>query len=328
METGHLNNVAIRIGKNNKVLSEIFVSREKKLSGTTLFDMASVTKVMVTAILCLIAIDEKRITLEDSVSKFFDADEEKQKITIKNLLTHTMGIGYKLLHYEGCNYENVQDFVLKIPADVPIGTETLYSCPGYILLGKILEKVFGKRLDILFFEKISKPLGMCLTGFCPTKGHDFVNSNPLPEEAGIVNDYNCRFLGGVAGNAGLFSCMDDVEKYARMLLRFGSPLLYKETFEMATRNYTENMQESRTLGFIYVDEKYAQTGKLFSKGSIGHCGHTGQSLFVDLKKGLYVIILSDASVSVGKKYGGGHYDIVKKMRENIHNAIQSDLVCM
>ena len=76
---------------------------------------------------------------------------------------------------------------------------------------------------------------------------------------------------------------------------------------------------------MYVDEKYNQTGRLFPKGSIGHCGHTGQSVFVDYKSGLYVIILSDATISTTKKYGEEKYDIVMKMREDIHNSLYKDI---
>ena len=82
---------------------------------------------------------------------------------------------------------------------------------------------------------------------------------------------------------------------------------------------------AKDLGFVYVDNKYTQTGELFPEGSIGHCGHTGQSVFVDLKSGLYVIVLSDATISGVKKHGVEKYDIVKKMREDMHNAIKKDL---
>ena len=74
-----------------------------------------------------------------------------------------------------------------------------------------------------------------------------------------------------------------------------------------------------------MDKKYSQTGNLFPDGAIGHCGHTGQSVFVDHESGLYAIILSDATVSVQKKYGFDKYDIVMKMRQDIHNAIKKDL---
>lgn len=117
---------------------------------------------------------------------------------------------------------------------------------------------------------------MKLSSFTPDKNNECVNSNLLQEETGIVNDYNCRFLGGVAGNAGLFSCIEDVNKYVEILLNFGYPLISRETFETAIKNYTETVSESRTLGFLYVDEKYVQTGDLFTKGSrsyrtVGFC---------------------------------------------------------
>jgi len=323
---GDLQNVAVRVGIRDKVIADIFKSVNIKIDEKTLFDMASVTKIMATTMICLIAYDKKLLDIEDKVSKFFDVPEDKKEMTIKHLLTHTMGIGHKSMVKNGNSYNNISHFILNMPSDVPIGSETLYSCPGYILLGKILEKVFGQRLDKMFTELVAKPLGMGYTTFLPSENNKFVNSNLSLDDIGIVNDYNCRFLCGVAGNAGLFSCIEDVSKYVKMLLNFGEPLIDKNTFETAIKNYTKGMTESRGLGFVYVDEKYCQTGELFPEGSIGHCGHTGQSVFVDLKKGLYVIILSDATISTEKKYGEEKYDIVMKMREDIHNSIMKDLI--
>ena len=136
---------------------------------------------------------------------------------------------------------------------------------------------------------------------------------------------NCQFLGGVAGNAGLFSDITDTTKYVQCLLNKGAPLITAQTFEQAVRNYTAEKNESRGLGFLYVDQRYKQTGELFETGAIGHCGHTGQSLFLDYKTGLYVIILSDATVSTIKKYGSERYGEVVDMRKNLHNAIKKDL---
>ena len=94
---------------------------------------------------------------------------------------------------------------------------------------------------------------------------------------------------------------------------------------MAAQNHTLGMSESRGLGFLYVDERYAQTGGLFPDGSIGHCGHTGQSVFVDYRSGLYVIILSDATVSTVRKYGKERYNEVMDMRSRLHAAIKQDM---
>lgn len=325
MEQGHLRNIAVKVGKNGKTFAEIYKSSETELNCHTLFDMASVTKVMATTVLCYIALDKGHLKLTDKVSQFYPVPEDKKEMSVLHLLTHTMGIGHKNLVADGNTYENIAEFILNIPSDVKIGSDTLYSCPGYILLGKILEKVFGERLDTLFIKYIANPLKLQFSSFLPTQKDNVVNSNASEAERGIVNDYNCKFLGGVAGNAGLFSCVEDATKFVEMLLRKGAPLFSEELFLKATKNYTEACADSRALGFLYVDEKYSQTGSLFPKGSIGHCGHTGQSVFLDVQSGLYVIILSDATISISEKYGTEKYNIVMQMRQDIHNAIKTDL---
>ena len=322
---GYVKNILVRAGNRTEIVCDICHFKSTAPDSKTLFDMASVTKIMATTTLALIAIDKKLLSIDDPVSKFFTTPDDKKTLTVKNLLTHTMGIGHKPLNIEENNYENIQNYILSLPSDVKIGSEVLYSCPGYILLGKIIEKIFGDRLDRLFLQYIAKPLDLKNTSFLPLKNQHFINSNSTDAEIGIVNDYNCKFLGGVAGNAGLFSNMEDICKYINMLQNYGKPLITRETFNSAIKNYTINMSESRGLGFLYVDKKYKQTGNLFSEGSIGHCGHTGQSLFVDLKSGFYTVILSDATLSVQEKYGYDKYEIVMKMREEIHNALYKDL---
>ena len=325
VKEGYVKNILVRAGNRTEVFCDTCHFKSNSFDNTTLFDMASVTKIMATTTLALIAIDKKLLCADDPVNKFFTTPDDKKTLTVKNLLTHTMGIGHKPLNIEGNNYENIQNYILSLPSDVKIGSEVLYSCPGYILLGKIIEKVLGGKLDKLFLQYIAKPLELKNTSFLPSKSQSFISSNLKESEIGIVNDYNCKFLGGVAGNAGLFSNMDDICKYINMLENYGNPLITCETFNSAIKNYTINMSESRGLGFLYVDKKYKQTGKLFPEGSIGHCGHTGQSLFVDLKSGFYTVILSDATLAVQEKYGYDKYEIVMKMREDIHNAIYEDL---
>ena len=159
----------------------------------------------------------------------------------------------------------------------------------------------------------------------PANRQAAVNANLFEELRGVVNDNNCRFLGGVAGNAGLFSNVSDVTKYVHTLINKGTPLFSEKIFNEAARNYTGSLNESRGIGFLYVDDLYPQTGDLIADGAIGHCGHKGQSVFVDPRTGLYVIILSDATVSTVKKYGKEHYDEVTEMRARLHTAIKRDL---
>ena len=316
---GVVEHIAVRIGKGDAIICDTF---RGNVCDTTLFDMASVTKIMATTSLALIALDKGLLHIDDPVDKFFSTSKP---LTVKSLLIHTMGIGYKALNKEGNTYENIAEKILDIPSDIPIDTDVRYSCPGFILLGKIIEKVFGKPLNECFDELVAKPLELNNTSFLPKNREDAVNANLDDEYRGIVNDNNCRFLGGVSGNAGLFSNLSDVTKYVTFLLNKGNPLIDDKTFNIATQNYTEKMSASRGLGFLYVDDRYSQTGGLFAEGAIGHCGHTGQSVFVDYRSGLYVIILSDATISTVKKYGREHYDEVMDMRGRIHAAIKQDM---
>ena len=317
---GTIEHIAVRVGKGDRVIYDTF---RGSATENTLFDMASVTKIMVTTSLALMAIDRGLLCLDDPVDKFYPTDK---KMTVKNLLTHTMGIGHKALNAQGNTYENIAERILEIPPDIPIGSDVRYSCPGFILLGKILEKVFGMPLDRCFGELVAAPLGLENTSFLPKDKHRAVGANLDEKKCGIVNDYNCQFLGGVAGNAGLFSCLSDVTKYVRFLQNKGKPLFSEATFLLAAQNHTIGMAESRGLGFLYVDDRYKQAGGLFADGAIGHCGHTGQSVFVDYRSGLYAIILSDATVSTVRKYGKERYAEVTDMRARLHAAIKQDLL--
>ena len=173
------------------------------VNADTNFDMASVTKILCTTTLCLIALDEGKFIVDTPVSEFFPVPEDKKALTVRYLMTHSLGFGHKPLNFPEVNYDNVAGYILNIPCEFPVGTETEYCCPAFILLGKILEKVYGKRLDVLFREKVTETLSLKRTSFGSEKVN-VVNSNYSEEDLGTVNDYNCRHLGGVAGNAGVF----------------------------------------------------------------------------------------------------------------------------
>lgn len=324
-EAKTVENIIVKVGRGDDVLCEIAKSEQgRRLTERTLFDMASITKIVVTTSLALIAIDKGMLSPSDPVSRFFAVAEDKKHLTVHHLLTHTMGIGHKSLLESTGVYEEVQNYILDIPSDIPIGTDVRYSCPGFILLGRIVEQIFQKRLDEAFYEHVATPLQMSASVFLPDRAKDLVNANLRDGEEGIVNDYNCRYLGGVCGNAGLFSNLADMTRYAKMLLSRGAPLFSEKAFELAAQNHTCGMSESRGLGYLCVDGRYSQTGGLFPDGSIGHCGHTGQSVFTDPTRGLYVIVLSDATVSTVRKYGKEKYSEVMQMRHDIHAAIKAD----
>ena len=153
--------IIIRVGKGDRI---IYDTARGGVNEETLFDMASVTKIFATTSLALIALDKGLINIEDSVDKFYPTDK---KLKIKNLLTHTIGFGNKRLDKICDKPENIADSILGITPDIPIGTDVIYSCPGFILLGKILEKAFAGPLNDCFEELVAKPLHLENTAFLP-----------------------------------------------------------------------------------------------------------------------------------------------------------------
>lgn len=313
-------NIVVRVGREKQILYE---ARRGEADEHTLFDMASITKIMATTTLALIAFDRGLLSQDSTVREFFPSCQ--RKITVEQLLTHTGGVGYGRLRDLCRPGDDVGERIAGMPPLAPAGTQVQYSCLGFILMAKILERVYAKPLDAAFDELVARPLGLTETTFSPAAGNRIVNANQSKNERGIVNDPNARFLNGIAGNAGLFSTLDDLTIYVAWLLRRGAPILREAVFLDAIRCHADDGNEARALGFVYVDKKYPQTAELFPDGSIGHCGHTGQSVFVDPHSGFYVIILSDATRAVTRKFGYDKYDEVMTMRAALHAALKEDL---
>lgn len=321
-EEQRLRHMAMRVGTSDGVLLDYYRSADETVNAATRFDMASVSKILSVTQLTLIAWERGLLDIEDPVSRYFPHDGE---LKLRHLLTHTLGMGGQNLRQSGVTNDTVASYILSLTADFPLDGEVRYSCPGFILMGKIVEQVFGAPLDELFAAYVTEPLGMTRTAYRPTDTVNMVNAN-LPEaEKGLVNDNNCRFLGGVAGNAGVFSCVEDLTRFCGMLLRNGEPLYRKDTFLQAIKNYTPGKAEARGLGFVYVDERFPQTGELFSVGSVGHCGHTGQFVFVDPNADRYAIILTDATRCHDITFDDDRYDLVMQMRADLCNAAKHDL---
>jgi len=228
------------------------------LEPDTRFDMASLTKTMATAMVAMRFVEAGLITLQDPIARFLNVPEEKKGITLHHLLTHTAGFPPHIpLWTDLDSPDEAIPLILSSVTHGRPGGQVAYSCMGYILLGKILESVGGETLDILAEKWVFGPLGMNHTGFLPVSGPSI---SPVPSASfastemdpvtgrwlnGIVHDENARFLGGVSGNAGLFSSLDDCTRFAAMLSNGGTlppeimavPSAPKNPFEGAsTRN--------------------------------------------------------------------------------------------
>lgn len=271
----------------------------------TLFDLASLSKLVATTMVALRFIEEGKLLLTDTLGRYFDglSGTPRADVTVLQLMTHSSGISPYVALWKQCRdrSEAVRAILDSAPMCAP-GEQVYYSCMGYILLQKILEKISGKQLDQLAKEYVFSPLGMTRTLYCPEAEPDVVTTelSPLYNEyiKGHVHDENAHWLGGISGNAGVFSCLDDMIKFAEMISSGGridgKYFLNPRTFEKATSNYTPGKYENRGLGFQLTPPISSLTGDLFSEGSYGHTGFTGTALYVDRESGLWGLLLTNA----------------------------------
>lgn len=249
------------------------------MTENALFDMASLSKLMGTAMAFLRLWERGKISPEQPLSDFFTDCHGKESITLHHLLTHTSGFkAHFPLWMRGITPDDTAEAILREPLAIPTGQDVIYSCMGFILLGKILEQIEGEPLDAIVKREVFTPLGMETACYNPPVGTLCVATEG--ETRGTVHDENAAFLGGVSGNAGVFASMADCIKFASMLSSKGEGYLQPSTFEKAVHNYTSGMEENRGLGF-----------QLCSFGS-GHTGFTGTSLYVN-EQGRYAILLTN-----------------------------------
>ncbi|MDR2657237.1 MAG: beta-lactamase family protein [Oscillospiraceae bacterium] len=286
----------------------------------TRFDMASCTKTFSATPLTLRAIEDGELTLYDTVSSFFpEAPPDKADITILQLLTHTSKF---TPHYHIENDTDdpsrvVESILGSTLLDQPVGTPA-YSCIGFILLGKILEKVYGAPLDALARERVFEPLGMINTSYNPTGGNFAPTEvNPATGVAwqGVVHDENARFLRGVSANAGVFSDIADTARYCAMLACGGAGYISRAMLRKAIHNYTPGHEVHRGLGFHLAGPPLNYMGDLFPPESFGHTGFTGTCFAVDPHTGFYTALLTN------RVHPTRNNDKLTRFRRVFHNRV-------
>ena len=280
----------------------------------TVFDMASLTKPLMTATSVMQLFEEGKLSFNDPVAKYLPdfAANGKGDITIRQLLTHYSGLPPDLSLAEpwsGKAEAFKQAFAVK-PA-TPAGVRFVYSDINYIVLGALVEKLSGMTEDEYVQKKIIAPLGLRYTRYMPP-----VQWRPriAPTQyeygvmlRGVVHDPTSRRMGGVAGHAGLFSTADDVAVYAQNLLdrlegrpsRF--PLSRTVLQKMVTPEQPATGTALRGFGWDIESPYSSNRGQIFPVGSFGHTGFTGTSLWIDPTSDTYVIVLSNAVHPNGPK---------------------------
>ena len=325
LEAGAYPSAALAVGMGDRVYrKETYGS----CTETTLFDIASLSKIVSATMIAFRFLEEGRLRLYDTLDTFFpDAPGDKRDITLLQLLTHTGGFpAHFYLSGFAESPEDAAKAILSHPLAQAPGGDPIYSCMGYILLGKILEQVGNMPLDELAQQYVFGPLGMNHTTYRPTG-----DIAPTERDAqtgdllrGTVHDENARFLGGISANAGVFSDLNDMVTFTRMLAMEGKTLqgdsyLSPATLNAATRNRTPDSKgEFRGLGFNLAGSPKNFLGDLMSPRAFGHTGFTGTSIAIDPDTGLWVVLLTNRVCPTRENTR------LVRMRSLIHNAAAAE----
>jgi serine-type D-Ala-D-Ala carboxypeptidase len=295
----------------------------------TIYDLASLTKVLVTGLFCAKLIERGEINLSDKISKYFDEFDtgEKREISIENLLTHTSGFAaWKPFYLVSDSKFFLSDLYASEPLLNPVGSKVVYSDLNFITLKYLIEKIYGFSFDQISKREIFDALKLKDTLFNPPRDlknriaaselgnlyekntcveMGFVDGSKPSATAdgtyvvrkyqiwGEVHDGNCYFMNGVSGHAGLFSTAEETFKIAQQFLENQTTLLEPETCELFRTNFTKGFNEARSIAFQLSETSESTASKALSKDSFGHLGFTGTSLWIEPESERIFILLTN-----------------------------------
>jgi CubicO group peptidase (beta-lactamase class C family) len=293
----------------------------------TVFDLASVTKIVATAPMAMILYERGLLDLEMPVQsvlpQFAGPDPRREKVTIRLLLAHTSGLpGYVKLFETARTREELVQRACQTPLESDPGERSEYSDIGFVVLGEALARLADEPLNEFCRREIFGPLRMTNATFNPPAAwrasippteHDQVFRHRVIQ--GEVNDENASVMGGVAGHAGLFAPALDLARFACALLDQGRPLVRPETLRVFGERQSAN---GRALGFD-VPTAPSQSGKYFSARSLGHLGYTGTSLWMDPERDLSITLLTN------RTWPDRRSQEIKRVRPAVHDAVTEEL---
>mgnify|MGYP003540014346 FL=1 len=294
----------------------------KEISMETLFDIASLTKVVATLPATLVLLDKKQVSLKDSVQKYIP-QFQYPNINIEHLLYHNSGLPADLFPpvKRGENRDVLEEIFTVDPIFEP-GKTVVYSDLGMILLGKMIEEVSGETFDQFVEREVLIPMGMKNTTFNPREeirsliaATEYMNGSYVQ---GVVHDEKAYMLNGVSGSAGLFSCLDDLVKYVHYWLHPSDQTVFNPAW---LQDCHQNFFKHRGLGFEVWNGKDTEVtiSTDWSIGSFGHTGFTGTSIWIDPKEKLFVVLLTNA-IHYGR-------DVPKKeFRLEIHESVYETFI--
>jgi uncharacterized protein YbbC (DUF1343 family)/CubicO group peptidase (beta-lactamase class C family) len=314
IERGNIPGAVVLVGHNGKVAYRkafgyrSLEPRREKMTLDTVFDLASLTKVIATTTCVMQLIGDGKVKPNDAVAHYLPefAQNGKEDITVRQLLTHYSGLAPDLkldTPWTGKTTAYAMAFA-ETPQDPP-GAHFVYSDINFIVLGALVERVSNMTLENYAATHVFEPLHMIHTRFLPPAGWRAKIAPTQYDEhemmlRGVVHDPTARRMGGVAGHAGLFSTADDLSTFARGLLS-GSKVLSSLLVEkMSTPQQAPNATSIRGFGWDIDSPFSSNRGDLLPVGSFGHTGFTGTSIWIDRTTNTYIILLTNAVHPRGK----------------------------
>ncbi len=292
----------------------------------SIFDIASVSKVVATASMAMILYERGLLDLDIPVvgvlPEFAGKEASRGEVTFRMLLAHSSGLpAYEKFFLRAKTKDALLTAAFGVPLRNQPGTHAEYSDIGFILLGVALERIAGEPLDRFCQREVFGPLGMSHTAFNPPAEW----KSRIPPTAddqtfrkrmlqGEVYDENASVVGGVAAQAGVFSTASDLAVFAHVMLNGGVPLVRPETLALFTRRANSPSGTSRALGWD-TPSNPSQSGKYFSQSSFGHLGHTGTSLWIDPERRLSVTLLTNRTWPDCANLA------IKEVRPKFHDAV-------
>jgi CubicO group peptidase (beta-lactamase class C family) len=297
-----------------------------KVQPDTIYDLASVTKVVATTAVAMVLFERGQLDLEmplvQVLPEFAGADARRRAVTLSMLLAHASGLpAYARLFETAHGREDVLQGACSLPLQQDPGAHAEYSDVGFILLGEVLQRLAGEALDRFCAHEIFSPIDLGRTCFrpppkwrdhIPPTEHDRSFRNRVIQ--GEVQDENAAAMGGVAGHAGLFAPVIEVAAFAECMLNGGIPIVGSPTVELFTSARISPAGTSRALGWDRPSMP-SQSGKYFSARSFGHLGYAGTSLWIDPERRLSVTLLSN------RTWPDRRSQLIKQVRPAVHDAV-------
>jgi CubicO group peptidase (beta-lactamase class C family) len=335
---GHIPGAVAAAGKGLTTLATWVTGQADTTPGSarpmradTLFDLASLTKVVgtTTAILTLACRDA--IGLDDAAGRYLPRFGALREVTIRQLLTHTSGLPDTRKFYQWCGTrEELMRDLFATPLEVPPGTRVTYSDLGFMALGEIVAAVAGEPLNAVVRRLVTEPLGMTSTGFIPAAPPERFAATERQADGtpwtGIVHDENARLMGGVAGHAGLFATVGDLATFAAWWAGDDDGPVAAPLRREAEICQTTGLGGCRGLGWVCHSDRFdILSGPSSVPGhwpltSVSHTGFTGTSLALDHPSGVWVVLLTNGV------HFGRDATAIKALRRDLHAAVATALI--